>query len=153
MMNSVRTGVIFGAFIAMAAGAGPARGQTPAGPPSDRDRSLRGVEAETPRWFYPRGERVDPVVPPPALYSGEGFPLLNVSAILFDPETPDESRALVQLGGANPIRRVVRTGDVVGGFGIYRIERNRVVVSIETLGASRLEVLSPTRGDAPGNER
>lgn len=103
-------------------------------------------------WVYPAGERKDPVVPPAALYSGEGFPQLEVSMIAFDAANPAASRVLVVMGGAEPIRRVARIGEWVGRYRIEGIERDRVHVRVRTLGALREETLFP-EGVSPAPAR
>lgn len=129
-------------------GAGEASGQV-------RDdataRSTTATPTSIDTWVYPTGERKDPVVPPSALYSGEGFPQLEVSMIAYDAADPVASRVLVVMGGAEPIRRVVTVGEWVGRYQIEGIERDRVHVRVRTLGALREETLFPVSvSSSPG---
>ena len=105
-------------------------------------------------WSYPRAaDRRDPVVPPRALYSGEGFPELRVHSIAHDPASPRDSRALVVLTGRSGTRAVVRPGDRVGQYQVLEVRRGCVVARQSVLGSTRRVVLClPRPGEAPGRE-
>lgn len=97
-------------------------------------------------WVYPRGDRPDPVLPPAALYSGEGTKAVEVTVIQFDPDDASKSRALIRTSmSGRLIRRVVQEGEEIDGFSVMAIERDRIIVEIETLGAARREALELVR--------
>ena len=102
-------------------------------------------------WSYPRAtERRDPVIPPRALLSGEGFPELRVHSIAHDPASPRDSRALVVLTGRSGTRAVVRAGDRVGEYRVLQVQRGCVVALQNVLGSTRRVVLCLSRpGEGP----
>jgi hypothetical protein len=128
----MRTALLVAAALALCAA--PARAQT--GPIA---------------WSYPRAaDRRDPVVPPQALYSGEGFPELRVHSIAHDPRDPSDSRALVVLTGRSGVRAVVRAGDRLGQYQVLQVHRGCVVAQQNVLGSTRRVVLClPRPGEAP----
>lgn len=92
-------------------------------------------------WSYPRGDRRDPVIPPEALYNGDGFPELRVHSIAHDPANPRDSRALVVLTGKRGGRSVVRVGDRVGQYRVLAVQRRCLVALQNVLGSGRRIVL------------
>jgi hypothetical protein len=101
------------------------------------------------RWSYPRGVRRDPVIPPEALYTGEGFPELRVHSIAHDPVDPRDSRALVVLTGRSGGRQVVRAGDRIGQYQVVAVQRSCLVTQQNVLGSTRRVVLClPRPGEA-----
>jgi len=103
-------------------------------------------------WSYPRSAtRRDPVIPPEALYTGDGFPELRVHSIVHDPANPRDSRALVVLTGKNGGRSVVRTGDRVGQYQVVAVRRGCITARQNVLGSNRNVVLCLRRpGEAAG---
>jgi hypothetical protein len=100
-------------------------------------------------WSYPRGDRRDPVIPPEALYNGDGFPELRVHSIAHDPADPRDSRALVALTGKRGGRSVVRAGDRVGQYRVLAVQRRCLVALQNVLGSGRRIVLClPRPGEA-----
>lgn len=109
------------------------------------------LHAQTARaWSYPRApDRRDPVLPPEALYTGDGFPELRVHSIAHDPADPRDSRALVVLTGKRGERSVVRAGDRVGQYRVLAVRRNCLVALQNVLGSGRPIVLClPRAGEA-----
>ncbi len=107
-----------------------------------------GAQAQAPQrpgpaeWSYPRSAtRRDPVIPPEALYTGEGFPELRVHSIVHDPRDPRDSRALVVLTGKNGGRSVVRAGDRVGQYQVVAVRRGCITARQNVLGSTRSVVL------------
>lgn len=101
-------------------------------------------------WSYPRSTtRRDPVIPPEALYTGDGFPELRVHSIVHDPRDPRDSRALVVLTGRNGGRSVVRAGDRVGQYQVVAVQRGCITARQNVLGSTRNVVLClPRPGEA-----
>lgn len=101
-------------------------------------------------WSYPRSAtRRDPVIPPEALYSGDGFPELRVHSIVHDRKDPRDSRALVVLTGKNGGRSVVRAGDRVGQYQVVAVQRGCITARQNVLGSTRSVVLClPHPGEA-----
>jgi len=101
-------------------------------------------------WSYPRSAtRRDPVIPPEALYTGDGFPELRVHSIVHDPQDPRDSRALVVLTGKNGGRSVVRAGDRVGQYKVVAVQRGCITARQNVLGSTRSVVLClPRPGEA-----
>ena len=101
-------------------------------------------------WSYPRSAtRRDPVIPPEALYTGDGFPELRVHSIVHDPRDPRDSRALVLLTGKNGGRSVVRPGDRVGQYQVVAVQRGCITARQNVLGSTRNVVLClPRPGEA-----
>jgi hypothetical protein len=99
-------------------------------------------------WSYPRGDRRDPVIPPEALYNGDGFPELRVHSIAHDPADPRDSRALVVLTGKRGGRSVVRAGDRVGQYRVLAVQRRCLVALQNVLGSGRRIVLCLPSGEA-----
>lgn len=101
-------------------------------------------------WSYPRApDRRDPVLPPEALYTGDGFPELRVHSIAHDPVDPRDSRALVVLTGKRGGRSVVRAGDRVGQYRVLAVQRSCLVALQNVLGSGRRTVLClPRPGEA-----
>jgi hypothetical protein len=98
------------------------------------------------RWSYPRdAARRDPVIPPEALYTGDGFPELRVHSIVHDPADPRDSRALVVLTGKSGGRSVVRAGDRVGQYQVVAVQRSCLVAHQNVLGSNRRVVLCLAR--------
>lgn len=92
------------------------------------------------RWVYPQevGRR-DPVLPPAALYSGEGFPDLEVSSVMYNSLRPSEARAVVFLGGRNRLRKLVGPGDRIGDYRIVKIvDASCLQAVLHSLGSERL---------------
>lgn len=111
------------------------------------------AQGEKPRlaqWSYPRdAARRDPVIPPEALYTGDGFPELRVHSIVHDPADPRDSRALVVLTGKNGGRLVVRAGDRAGQYQVVAVQRGCIVAHQNVLGSTRRVVLClPRPGEA-----
>jgi hypothetical protein len=106
--------------------------------------------AQAPRaWSYPRApDRRDPVLPPEALYTGDGFPELRVHSIAHDPADPRDSRALVVLTGKRGARSVVRAGDRVGEYRVIAVQRSCLVALQNVLGSDRRIVLCLRPGEA-----
>lgn len=102
------------------------------------------------QWSYPRDAgRRDPVIPPEALYTGEGFPELRVHSIVHDPADPRDSRALVVLTGRSGGRSVVRAGDRIGQYQVVAVQRGCLVAHQNVLGSTRRVVLClPRPGQA-----
>lgn len=142
-MKITRLGLV--CLVAMFAFAGSADGQVKSVWIEDELHPVELPEV----WVYPRGDRPDPVLPPPALYSGEGTKAVEVTVIQFDSEDAAKSRALVRTSvGGVLIRRVVQEGDEIDGFSVLAIEPDRIIVEIETLGAARREALQLVRREA-----
>ena len=115
--------------------------------------SVHAQAAERPgpaEWSYPRSvTRRDPVIPPEALYTGDGFPELRVHSIVHDRRDPRDSRALVVLTGRNGGRSVVRAGDRVGQYQVVAVQRGCITARQNVLGSTRNVVLClPRPGEA-----
>ncbi|HEX8361197.1 MAG TPA: hypothetical protein VF613_13875 [Longimicrobium sp.] len=109
------------------------------------------AQAQPHAWSYPRApDRRDPVIPPEALYTGDGFPELRVHSIAHDPTDPRDSRALVVLTGTRGGRSVVRAGDRVGQYRVLAVQRRCLVALQNVLGSGRRIVLCLPR---PGGAR
>ncbi len=109
------------------------------------------AHAQPGAWSYPRApDRRDPVIPPEALYTGDGFPELRVHSIAHDPASPRDSRALVVLTGKRGGRSVVRAGDRVGQYRVLAVQRRCLVALQNVLGSGRRVVLCLAR---PGEAR
>ena len=108
------------------------------------------AQAAPAQWSYPRGiGRRDPVIPPEALYTGEGFPELRVHSIVHDRADPRDSRALVVLTGRSGGRAVVRAGDRIGQYQVVAVQRGCLVAHQNVLGSTRRVVLClPRPGQA-----
>lgn len=95
---------------------------------------------------------MDPVTPPASIASGDAFPELSLTGIVFDEENPEKSAALIRVGGnqERPRREVVRAGDRINQYEIADIQPNRVLIDIHLLGTVRTMELVKEQTGSPG---
>ena len=137
-------GVLLGAVVLSMLLVAPAAAQKKDAKPAPK-KPVPEVELKFERevYVYPMDGRRDPFTPLLGRNStGPRFDELQLRGIIFSPE-PTRSVALL-VDATGKIHRL-RRGDRVGDIRIVEVGQRRVVVSVETFGRSRQEILELKR--------
>lgn len=100
------------------------------------------------RFAYQTGERPDPVLPPPVIAKRqEALPEIHLTAIIYEPDEPTRSVAVVRTGSNNSRPHRVVVGDRVGEIEILAIHPKFIVIGARQLGRMQTDTLSLDRNN------